>query len=146
MPTAPKLVAAVFFAIFGYLAADLVIPLLPEGSRAPWLNEVVAFMGLLMGWNMSGANAGDGYKAGFGYGITTMALMIFCSIFIFAGVLMLQMSMAMRFAGPMEAVTSMVGFIWDYMKLIAVQDIGIASLAGSLLGGFCTEWAAKRWS
>jgi len=85
MPTASKVVAAVYFAALAYFCADLVKPLLPEGTRTGMFNEVLAVIGALSGWKMSGQRAGDGVRAGFGYGLTTSALIVFWGIFLFAG-------------------------------------------------------------
>ncbi len=42
MPTFAKVIAAVYFAALGFLCADLVKPLLAEGTPTVWLNETLA--------------------------------------------------------------------------------------------------------
>ena len=76
MPTFAKVTAAVFFAALGYFCADLIKPLLPMGTPAVWLNETLAALGAINGWIMSGKRAGDGTRAGIGYGLTTAALIV----------------------------------------------------------------------
>jgi len=146
MPTAAKLTAAVFFALLGWFAGDLVKPLLPEGTPANWLNETLAIIGALMGTIMSGRNAGRGVRAGFGYGLTTVALIAFWGIFAFAFQRMLSMSLDNRFKGPIEAIQEMVGIMMDHAVLVAVTPIVSTAIIGGLFGGWITEWVAKRWS
>lgn len=146
MPTAAKIVAAIFFMAFGYFAADLVKPLLPEGTPTPWLNEGVAAVGLLSGWRMSGRNAGSGYRASVGFGLTTVALIAFWAVFIFAAVKMLQLSLDNRYRGPVQALQSMFGIAVGYFRLIATQEILLTMLFGGVIGGWLSEWISKRWS
>ena len=146
MPTASKVVAAVFFAALAYFCADLVKPLLPEGTRTGWLNEVLAAIGALSGWNLSGKRAGDGVRAGFGYGLTSSALIAFWGIFIFAGNEALDLSLDRRYHGPMEAIRGMIGFMIDYTLLIGTKDIIGTLVVGGMFGGWLAEWTARRWS
>ena len=76
MPTFAKVIAAVYFAALGFLCADLVKPLLAAGTPTVWLNETLAALGAVNGWMMSGGRAGDGTRAGIGYGLTTSALIV----------------------------------------------------------------------
>lgn len=146
MPTMPKAIAALFFAALGYFCGDLVKPLLPEGARTEGLNEVLAGIGLLSGWLVSGKHAGHGTRAGFGYGLTSGAVLTFWGIFVFAGQKALESSMARRYEGPIEAIQAMIKFGIDFFVLIATPDIIIAVVIGSLFGGWLTEWSAKRWT
>lgn len=145
MFTAAKAVAALFFAVFGYIAAYLVLPLLPEGSSAAYLNETVAASGLLMGWRVSGRNAGNGYRAAAGYGLTTVVLMVFWSILAFAGYEMLQNAMRLRYNGAMQALVGLFAIGIDYGKMIATFEIIATGIGGAVIGGWVTEWASKRW-
>lgn len=146
MPTIPKVIAALFFAALGYFSGDLVKPLLPEGRQAGWLNETLMFIGFLSGWWMSGGRAGEGTRAGFGYGLTSAALLVFWGVFLFAGYEALDMSMARRFDGPMEAIMAMLAIGLGYFRLIATPGIIGTMIVGGLFGGWLTEWSAKRWT
>ncbi len=146
MPTAARLFAAAFFAALGWFAADLVKPLLPEGTQTGWFNEVMALVGWLSGWMMAGARAGDGVRAALGYGLTSSALIVFWGVLIWSGYEMLDLSLKSRFNGPMHALKSMVGIAVDYLKLINTPEIIGSLVVGGLFGGWLAEWAAKRWS
>lgn len=140
------MIGALFFVALGYFAADLVKPLLPEGTRTVWLNETVAFMGLIFGWNMAGARVGDGYRASIGYGLTAAALVVFWSVIAFAGAEMLEMSIDKRFKGPMQAVKASFGIAWDMFRLIGTREIILTAVIGGMFGGWLCEWASKRWN
>ena len=115
MPTAAKLIAAIFFAFLGWFCGDLVVPLLPEGTNPGWLNEVLAVLGALIGSRISGRRAGDGLRPSLGYGLTSSALILFWGAFVFAGYEMYQLSLDRRYDGPIEALQSMVGIGLDYV-------------------------------
>ncbi len=146
MPTAARLFAAAFFAALAWFCADLVKPLLPEGTQSGWLNETMAVVGFFSGWTMAGARAGDGVRAGFGYGLTSSALIVFWGVVIFAGYEMLELSLKGRFGGPMSAIKAMIGIGIDYLKMIATPEIIGTLIVGGLFGGWLAEWASKRWT
>ena len=146
MPTAPKLVAALFFALLGFFVADLVKPLLPEGTRTGLLNEVVAVVGLILGWTVQGSRAGDGNVAALGYGLTTVALMAFWAVVIFSGTEMIQNSIDRRYGGPMQAIQSMFGIAIRQFRLIMTPSIIVSMVVGAWAGGWITEWSSKRWN
>ena len=145
MPTGAKLIAGVFFALFGWFIADLVKPYLPEAQPAAWFNEVMAAVGFVMGWQMSGKNAGRGLRPGIGYGLTTIGLMAFWGVLIFAFSEMLSTSLDNRYRGPMHALKSMVGIMITDLKYVIKPDVFITGLVGGCVGGWITEWTAKRW-
>ena len=70
-----------------------------------WFSLVNPIVGALMGWRISGARAGYSIRASLGYGITTVAATVFWCLFIWAGYLMVEASMRLRYDGPMEALT-----------------------------------------
>ena len=119
---------------------------MPEGTRTGVLNETLAAIGLLSGWFVSGKRAGYGTRAGFGYGLTTAAVITFWGIFVFSGEKALQYSLDRRFDGPIEAIQAMIKFGLEFGVLIATPDIIIALGIGALFGGWLTEWSAKRWT
>jgi hypothetical protein len=146
MPTAARLFAALFFSALGWFAADLVKPLLPEGTKTGLFNETMSFVGFLSGWSMAGARAGDGLWPSLGYGLTTSALIAFWGIFIFSGYDMLDLSLKSRYNGPMHAIKAMIAIAIDYFRLIRTPEIIGTMIVGGLFGGWLAEWASRRWS
>lgn len=145
MPTAAKIVGAVCFAIFGYLAAIAVIPVLPEGTQIGRMREICAALGLLNGWFVMGRLTGDGYRAGIGAGIRTAITVVIWALIVFAIYEMVLRSTNLRYDGPMEAVTAAFGLMLDYGKLLLTKEIIGTILIGGGIGGAITEWAGGRW-
>ncbi|MDH5797287.1 MAG: TrgA family protein [Paracoccaceae bacterium] len=147
MPTAPKVVAAAIFGSLGYAIIYLVIPLLPEGMSYGYLREITAGSGVIAGWTMSGAKAGDGTRAGIGLGLTSVALLVFYSNFSVAFLIMLGKAIDKRYAkGPMQAIKDMVKMFVENLGTIASPAVIISLLIGAVVGGILVERAAERWS
>ncbi len=152
MPTIPKAVAAIYFAALAWFCGDLIKPMLPEATPTGLLDPTLAAIGFIAGWRVSGARAGQGLRAGFGYGLTTVAVIAFWGLVAFAGAKMIQYSLDRRFDGPMEAIKAMVGFIIDYTLMLARDPNvelpapgtgGGAAGAGQGLGVFALRALAK---
>jgi hypothetical protein len=146
MPTIPKLAAGIYFALLAWFCSDQVRLVLPDGFNLGWFREVSGAIGFYAGWFMSGSRAGDGTRAGLGYGLTSSVLIVFWGVLIFAGYEMLQNSLSRRYDGAIEAVQSMFQISMDYLVLIATPGIIGPLVVGGLFGGWLTEWFAKRWS
>ena len=59
--------------------------------------------------------------------------------------LMVDRSMKMMYDGPMEAVLGTFQLMFEYGKKMLVPEVIGAVLVGGVLGGWCAEWAGKRW-
>lgn len=146
MPTAAKLVAALFFAALGWFCADLVKPQLPEGTQALWFSPVSAAWGLIVGWTFCGRRIVDRDATGPTMGLTTVLLMVFWVLLSFSGTDMIRFSLRKRYDGPVEALQSMFEIAIDYLKLAATPEVIGALVVGGLIGGFLTKAASQRWS
>ena len=145
MPTASKIVGAICFAIFGYLAAVSVIPVLPEGTKIGRMREVSAFIGLLNGWFIMGRLTGSGFRAGIGSGMRTAITIVIWALIVFAIYEMVLRSTKLRYDGPMEAVTAAFGLMLDYGRMMLTKEIiGTVLVVGGIAGAI-TEWAGRRW-
>ncbi len=145
MPTASKLVAAICFAIFGFVAAEVVKPALPEGTQVGLFSPIMAAIGLLTGWFVMGRLTKRGYRDAMGSGVRTAITVVVWGIILFASYRMIMLSTQSRYDGPMEAVTAAIGIMLDYGKLLLDPKILGTFLIGGLLGGAVSEWAGKRW-
>lgn len=145
MPTAAKMVASVCFAIFGALVALTVKPVLPEGTKFGYFVEITAFIGLLNGWFVMGRLAGHGYRDAIGSGVRTGITIVVWALLVFSIYKMVILSTQMRYDGPMEAVTSAFGIMLGYAKLLVTPKILGTILIVGMIGGWSTEFAAKRW-
>ncbi|MCU0908861.1 MAG: TrgA family protein [Rhodobacteraceae bacterium] len=145
MPTAAKLVSALFFAFLGYFAADMVKPVLPEGTQVAMFSPMCALIGLACGWKMVGERAGDGMWPSAGYGLTTSMLIVFWSLLLFSGNEMLQRSIRRHYDGAVDAILGMVSIAIGNLMMIATPTVIATLVIGGIFGGYLSEFAARRW-
>lgn len=146
MPTAAKLVAALAFAAVAWLVSDMVVDLLPEGSRVGRLHVVNAALGALMGWRVMGPRVGEGFVRAFGVGVSTVAATLFWCLLAWGGHEMMQNATRMRYRGPVDALLDMSSLMVNYLLLVATIPIVVAMLAGAFVGSVLSELASRRWS
>ena len=145
MPTAAKLVAAIAFALLGLFTAELIKPLMPEGTQFGFFREVCAAIGALCGWRVMGELTGRTYRAAVESGLRTMLTMVFWSILLLAIYHMVLESMKRRYDGPIEAIQAIFSISLDYLQIMVDPGVIAALLLGGMLGGVLTEWASRRW-
>ena len=146
MPTAPKIVAAVLFAIVAGLAAHLFIPALPEGTQVKLFREISAAVGFFVGWRVMGRLTGKGYVDAAGSGVRTSVTILFWLLLGFSIYTMVKRSTKMLYDDPMEAVTGVFDLMLYFGKFLAEPATPVALLIGGVMGGVVTEWASRRWS
>ncbi len=145
MPTAAKLLAAFVFAIGGFLVAESVRPNLPEGQPTPWLIQVSMLVPMVCAWRVLGRLVGTSYAVAINSGVYAVAVSLFFTLLVFAISEMIKLSMRLRYDGPMEALTSMFGIVFDYGVLL-VDVNSLAIMAGmAVIGGIGAEWAHRRF-
>lgn len=145
MPTAAKLVAALAFALLGYLAAELFKDAMPERTVWGYFNLVSAGIGLLCGWIIMGDLVGHGYQASSGYGLRTMIQAVAWVIIAFSIYEAVKRSTKLRYDGPMEAVLGMFDLALEYLVKLGTAPMIGTLLLGGLLGGILAEWAHRNW-
>ncbi|MDP4034582.1 MAG: TrgA family protein [Pseudorhodobacter sp.] len=145
MPTAAKLVAAVFYAAMGYLAAELFKPAMPEGTQFGQFSLICAFLGAACGWLVMGKLAGRGRAAAITSGIQTMITFVFFALLGFSIYLMVLRSLNMRYHDAIEAVLGVFALMLQHGRLLLTVPVLGTLLAGAVLGGLLTEWVSKRW-
>ncbi|SLN42055.1 hypothetical protein AQS8620_01663 [Aquimixticola soesokkakensis] len=146
MPTASKLVAALWFAGLAWFSSQLVKPYMPEGTGFGWFCEVCAGIGFLIGWVFLGKRAGDTMRAALGYGLTASLLTTAWALFLFSGREMILRALARRYDGPMEAIIATFELVKDYAIVMAKPDVLGALIVGGLIGGWLVERTARSWS
>jgi hypothetical protein len=145
MPTAARLVAAVLLGLLGWILSDLVRPLLPEGTDFGYFNFVNAFIGICVGWVFMGRRAGRGLVPGINNGLTGAAVLVIWALAVHSSYEMFRLAMRNRYDGAMEALTSIFVIASEFGVMIAVPSFLLAALAGALVVGLATEFAASRW-
>lgn len=146
MPTASKLVAAVAYALLGFLAAQTFIKYLPEGTPLGYFREITAAIGFIVGWLVMGKLTRKGYREAINSGLVTALILVFWALLAFSLYFMLRKSMRMMYDGPMEAVLGIFQLMFDYGKMLVQPDMLGVILMGGIVAGMVTEWAGKRWS
>lgn len=146
MPTASKLVAAVAYALLGFLAALTFVKYLPDGTPLGYFREITAAIGFIVGWLVMGKLTRKGYREAINSGLVTALLLVFWALLAFSLYFMLRKSMRMMYDGPMEAVLGVFQLMFDYGKMLLVPDMLGVILMGGIVAGLVCEWAGKRWS
>lgn len=146
MPTASKLVAAVAYALLGFLAALTFVKYLPDGTPLGYFREITAAIGFIVGWLVMGKLTRKGYREAINSGLVTAMLLVFWALLAFSLYFMLRKSMRMMYDGPMEAVLGVFQLMFDYGKMLLVPDMLGVILVGGIVAGLVCEWAGKRWS
>jgi len=145
MPTTAKLVAAVVFALIGWLAANAHIPALGENPAIGRFREISALIGLVAGWSIMGSLVGRGYPDAVGSGLRTSVTLVFFALLIFSTVLMFRETARMTYDGPMEAVLGVFQLMLDNGRKMLTPGVLGVLVVGGALGGVLTEWASRRW-
>ncbi|GLS88344.1 tellurium resistance protein [Cypionkella aquatica] len=146
MPTASKLVAAVCFAVLGFVAALTFRKYLPEGTPVGFFREITAAIGFAVGWFLMGKLTRQGYREAINSGVMTALVLVFWVLVTFSIYYMLKKSSRMMYDGPSEAVLGVFQLMYDYGRMLIVPDMAVVVLGGGALAGLITEWAGKRWS
>jgi hypothetical protein len=146
MPTASKLIAGLLFGALAFFVSDLIKPLLEEGTQVGLFSLVNTLVGVLMGWRISGARAGHSIQASLGYGITTVAATVFWCLLIWAGYLMVEASMRLRYDGPMEALQDMGAMMLEFAQTMATPTVIGSLVVGGLFFGWLTEQVSRRYT
>lgn len=145
MPTGAKAMAAISFAVVGWLMANTYVPKMPEATSVGYFRELVALLGAAIGWRVMGNSVGKGYVGAIGSGWKTVIVLVFFALLLFGIYEMLQQSVRMRYDGPMEAIID----VFDQMMkrsepLLSLGVILVAAIGGGI-AGVLTENASRRW-
>lgn len=145
MPTAAKLVAALWFAAMGWLGANAHIPALGETPHVGLFREISAVIGMICGWRILGLSARGSYADAIGTGLKTSVIMAFFVLLVFSGYQMVHISMKGRYDGPLDAMLGVFELgMENAVKMATVGVLGVLILGG-VLGGLLTEAARRRW-
>lgn len=145
MPTAAKIVAALAFAVVGWLAANAYVPQMPEGTSVGLLREIVAALGWVLGWFTLGPALGKGYVDALSLGLRTSILVVFWALVGFSTYAMIMRSTRMLYNDAGEALLDIPIQMIQYGKLMGDPVFIGTLIVGGVLGGWAAEFAARRW-
>lgn len=145
MPTGAKLMAAICFAVVGWVLANYYALNMPDAAAAGPIREGAALVGLIIGWSVMGNSVGNGYVEAAGSGIKTAVLLAVVALFLLALAEMLDNSVKMRYESAMEAFLDV--FQTMAKRSHALLSLGVFGtiLLGGIVGGLLTENAGRRW-
>ncbi len=145
MPTGAKGMAAISFAVVGWLVANAYIPNMPEASRMGFFREMVAVLGAIIGWRVMGNSVGKGYAGAVGSGLKTVLVLVFFALLLFGIYEMLMLSVRMRYDGPIEAVLDVFRRMMERSVPLLSGSVLAAMGIGGAVAGLLTENASRRW-
>lgn len=145
MPTGAKLMAAISFAVVGWILANYFAQNLPDGTAVGPIREAAALVGAVVGWKVMGPSVGKGYVEAAGSGIKTAVVLAVVALFLLALKEMLDNSVKLRYDGALDA-------ILDVFQTMAKRSQAMLSLGvfatiflGGIIAGLLTENAGRRW-
>ena len=146
MPTMSKLAAAVCYAVLAWVVSGMVMANVPEQQQWGNFQPVNAVVGLLVGWFIVGRRLRVDYVTALGIGFTGMIAAVFWVIFLHSFNEMLQLSLARRYDGPVEAIVSVFKIGLEYGLMLADARILLTLLFGGMAAGFIAEFVDRRWA
>lgn len=145
MPTGAKAMAAICFAVVGWITAHTYVPNMPEATSVGYLREMTALLGAIIGWRVMGNSVGKGYFRSIGAGWKTMLVLVFFALLTFGILEMLGQSVKMRYDGPMEAILDVFQRMLDRSLPLLSVPVLSAIFVGGGIAGMMTENASRRW-
>lgn len=145
MPNGARLIAALSMAALAFVASQLIMPLMPDGTDFGYFTYVNMAIGIVTGWVLMGRRAGGGLVPAINNGLTGMAVMVFWGLFAQGVWEMVRLAMRHRYDGPFEALTAIFTIGLDYFFVMAVPQVLLALAIGGVVAGLATENAHRRW-
>ena len=145
MPTAAKLLAAISFAVVGWVLANYYAVNMPDAAAVGPIRLAAALVGTIVGWSVMGNSVGKGYVEAAGSGIKTAVILAVLALFLLALSEMLQNSVKMRYEDAVEAILAVVDTMAKRSHALLSMGVVGTVLFGGIVGGLLAENAGRRW-
>lgn len=145
MPNAAKLFAAIGLAVLGWIASDMIKPLVPFSVDFGYFNYVNAVVGGLVGWLFLGPRSGDGLTSAINNGITSAVSMVILGVLVQGINEMVRLSFARRYDTPVEAISAIFEISIDYALILGDVQLILTLLGGGIAVALIVEAAGRRW-
>jgi hypothetical protein len=145
MPTGAKAMAAAGFSVVGWITAHTYVQNMPVPTSVGYLREMTALLGAIIGWRVMGNSVGKGYLRSIGSGWKTMIVLVFFALLTFGLYEMLQLSVKMRYDGPLDAILDVFQRMLDRSFPLLTLPVLTVMLIGGGVAGMLTENANRRW-
>jgi hypothetical protein len=144
MPTAAKLISALFFAALGWVLADVYVQFMDGGPNVGRLREICAVVGAVCGWRVMGTLVGDSMWLALGSGLRTSVTLAFFCFLGFSAYEMVLQSTKMVYEGPMEAVLGVFEIMVEYLAVAMTWEFVLTLVIGGMIGGWIAEWTHRQ--
>lgn len=145
MPTGAKLVAAICFAVVGWILANYYSLNMPDASAAGPIREGAAVVGAIVGWMVMGPSVGKGYVEAAGSGIKTAVVLAVVALFALSLREMLDNSVKLRYDGALDAILDIFHTMAERSQALLSLGVFGTILLGGIIAGLLTENAGRRW-
>ncbi len=145
MPTGAKGMAAVTFAVVGWMTANAYVPNMPEAQSVGAFREYTAVLGALVGWKVMGTSVGKGYVGAIGSGWKTVVVLVFFALLLWGTYEMLIQSVKMTYDGPMDAIVDVFNRMLERSQPLLSASVLAVMAVGGGIAGILTENASRRW-
>jgi hypothetical protein len=144
MPTAAKLISALFYALLGWVLADIYVPAMDGGPNVGRLREICALVGAICGWRVMGNLVGESMWLALGSGLRTSVTLAFFCFLGFSTYEMVLQSTKMVYDGPMEAVLGIFEIMVEYLAVAMIPGFVGTLIVGGMIGGLIGEWTHRQ--
>jgi hypothetical protein len=145
MPTGAKLIAAICFAVVGWILANYFALNMPDASAVGPIREAAAVIGAVVGWTVMGPSVGKGYVEAAGSGIKTAVVLAFVALFCLALKEMLDNSVKLRYDGALDAILDVFQTMAKRAQSLLSMGVFGTILLGGIIAGLLSENAGRRW-
>ena len=147
MPTGAKLLGAFIYCAVGALAALAAVPGLPDEQQPGQLVPLSALFGFYFGWSMIGKHVTHttSLAQSLVLSIRTVVMMTVSTLFVVAGFKVYEGSIAMRYGGPVDAVTDIANQMIFFGKMAVQPPIFSVIGVGIVVGAIFVRWAGRVW-
>ncbi|SPF76066.1 hypothetical protein ALP8811_01065 [Aliiroseovarius pelagivivens] len=145
MPTAAKLISAIILAAVGWLCAELVKPLMPEGKDLSYLSPTASAAGLFVGWFYLGPRADKRLGTAGANAGTTLIVQVFVTLFTFSFAEMISNSLRKRYEGPIEALQDIFVIGFETVMEYTTAEIAAVAILGVFIASTSAFYAARKW-
>ncbi len=147
MPTAAKLVSAIYMALAGVLVIMVVVNVYPSLEReANGMAITAAIVGMLVGWRGLGSQARFQDRSAAGLGLRSGVTAVLWMLFLFAVNHMIQGMLHHAYYQPMSALLQIPARMMEYGRVALDWRIAATIVILAAIGGVIAKRTGEKWS
>ncbi|HBQ36562.1 MAG TPA: tellurium resistance protein [Rhodobacteraceae bacterium] len=145
MPTASRIIGAIFFAALSWYVSELFKPQMPPGTNFGRFSEYNAAIGLICGWVFMGLRYGNNTSSAVGAGLSAMFATLFWVMLLNSITQMIKLSIRKRYDDPVEAIVGVFEMALKFGKMLLTTEIIATMLITGIVAGLVAGWGSRRW-